>query len=206
MDWKRCCIGGRAAIGIEAGAIGMCAGEDALFVVEVAVAIARAKRLGIGGGVAVDRRAAASREDGGEGPTTRDTPYEALLRLVIWILNHGIDVVHELAIEVLNTIHVLEVERIVGSVLAGSLYNSSCTKSLAIGEVLLERDVMPVGHLKGDEGGIVVAIADTHVVGDTGGCLPTGAECRPGDWRVHHAAREIEPAIVQIAPQAPHRL
>src|SRR5579863_5216915 len=103
----------------------MGAPENALLVIEVAVAIARSERLGIGGRVAVNRRAAASSEDGGKGPTTRDTPYEALLRLIKWVLNQSIDVVHELAIEVLNTIHVLEVERIVGSVLAGSLNDSS---------------------------------------------------------------------------------
>src|SRR5271155_1287970 len=184
----------------------MGAPENALLVVEVAVAIARAERLRIGSRVAINRRAAASSEDGGNRPTTRDTPYEALLRLVIWVLNHGIDVVHELTIEVLNTIHVLEVERIVGSVFAGSLNDSSSAKSLAVGEVLLERDVVPVGHLEGDEAGIVVAIADAHIVGDAGGCLPTGAECRPRNGRVHHAAGEIEPTVIQIAPEAPNAL
>ena len=66
---------------------------------------------------------------------------EAVLPLVIRVIDQGEDVVDELAIKVLHSIAIVEVERVVRGVLAGGLDERSGAQGLAVGEVLLK--VMP---------------------------------------------------------------
>src|SRR5580704_11415085 len=99
-----------------------------------------------------------------------------MLSLVPGIIDEGVEVVNELTIEVLIAIHIVEIERVVDGVLTGGLNKSARTESLAVCEVLLKRDVVPVHHLERNESAIVIAIADAGIHADAAGELPIGAE------------------------------
>ena len=86
---------------------------------------------------------------------------------------------------------------------AGRLYFGASTKRLGPGEVRLHADAVPIGGLHADEQGIVVAMSYAGVHANAAGELANGAIRIVGNRRVHHAAREVEAAIVQIAEQRP---
>ncbi len=76
---------------------------------------------------------------------------------------------------------------------------------------------LPVVHLQGNETAVVVAMAKAGVVADTGrGLTATAAgggragraaiQWPASDGGVHHAAGEIKPTIVEVAPQVPDAL
>ena len=69
--------------------------------------------------------------------TTEDMTCQTVLPLEKRRIIQAVDVVDELPIEVLHSVHVVEVESIVGRVLAGSLDERSGPKSLAVSKVLL---------------------------------------------------------------------
>src|ERR1700680_2447929 len=141
-----------------------------------------------------------------------------MLSLVVRVINQGIDVIDELTVKVLHPIHVVDVEGVIRGVRAGCLDESSGTQSLAVGEVLLQGDTVPVVYFEGNESVVVVAMADTGVHADTAGELAISAEGRCIEGTVQHAALEVKSrncgatratsnaALVQSRPQTPHFL
>src|SRR5437660_7290499 len=101
--------------------------EDALFVAEEIGAIGRAERLPVGIGVAIGRCPAPNRENRRNLPASEDMTGQTMLTLVEGRFIQAVDVVHELSIEVLQPVHVVEVECIVGRVFAGGLDESPGT-------------------------------------------------------------------------------
>jgi len=151
--------------------------ENALLIVKEATAIASPERLGVGTGIAIDRRAATGSEDWCKLPATCEVADKSMLPLVPRIIDEGVDVVNELTIEVLIPIHIVEIERIVDGVLTRGLNKSTRTQSFTVSEVLLKGDVVPVHHLERDECTIVIAIADAGINADAAGKLPVASEC-----------------------------
>ena len=133
--------------------------------------------MGVGIGVAIDRGPATIGEDRCEGPTTEEAPNRAVLSLVVRVVNQGVHVVNKLPIKVLHTIHVIEVESIVRRVLASGLDESSRAECLAVGKVLLQGNIVPIGSLERDKRAIVVPMADAGIHTDTTGELAVTAEC-----------------------------
>ena len=188
------------------------ASENSIFVGEEVVAIAFTKRLAVAvGGVEFKRQAAARREDRRERPATEKTTRYAMLALEEWRLVNGKQVVDELAIKGLEAISSANVIGIYSGELAASLDHGNCAERLAVGEVRLQGQTMPIGHLEGDETRIVVAPTKAAVYGNARRGLsaaPDGHSNSAGavDGRVHHRAREVKAAVVKIAPQGPNIL
>ena len=141
----------------------------------------------------------------------------SVLALVPRIFNHGEGVEHELAVEGLQAVPIVEVEGIDRGVFAGGLDESARAQSLAVGEVFLKGDAVPVVHLQGNESAVVIAMAKAGIVAHAGrGLTATAAgggragraaiQWPANDGGVHHAAGEIEPTIVEVAPQIPDAL
>ena len=108
-----------------------------------------------------------------------------MLALVTRVINHGVDVKTNFRSKFCNAIHVVDVEGIVGRVLAGGLHESSGAQGLAPGEVFLKGDPVPVVHLERNERAIVVAMADAGIDADTARTvvpLPPNAEVLSQDY------------------------
>src|ERR1051325_11493089 len=117
--------------------------EDTLFVAEEVCAIRRAEGLAVRIRKAIERRAAAQGEYRRDRPAAGDMTQHSVLSLVEGWLIHGIDVVHELPVEVLQPVHIVEVEGIVRRVLAGGLDKSASAQRFAESKVLLKCHAMP---------------------------------------------------------------
>jgi hypothetical protein len=161
---------------MKRGAVRMRSREDALLVAAEAGAICRTERLAIGVGKAIYRRSAASSKNRRNRPATKEVPEQAVLSLVVRVINESVDVVHELAVKLLEPVHVVDVEGVILRVCAGSLDESSGAQSFAVGEVLLQGDPVPVVDFERNETGIVVAMADAGIHADTAGELAISAE------------------------------
>jgi hypothetical protein len=148
--------------------------EDALLVAGEAGAICRTERLAIGVGRAIYRRSAASGENRRNRPATEDVPEQAMLSLVVGVINQGVNVVNELAVKLLEPLHVVNVEGSF-SVYALVADESSGTQSLAVGEVLPQGDAVPVVDFERNETA-VVTVSDAGIHADTAGELAIGAE------------------------------
>src|SRR5215469_6953460 len=81
------------------------------------------------------RQTASSGEDGRERPSTEQAANDALLSFEQRGLVYEEHVVHELAVEVLITVLVIEVIRIVGGIFTGRLHESAGSQRLTPGEV-----------------------------------------------------------------------
>ncbi len=166
----------RTSIAVQRGAVRVRSREDALLVVEKVGTITPAEGLGVGIRAAIDRRAASISEDGCECPPTEQVSQHAMLPLVVRVINQGVNVVDELAIEGLDAIHIIEIERIIRRVLAGSLDESSRSECLAPRKVLLQGDIVPIGHLERNEGAVVIPVADAGIDANAAGELAVTTE------------------------------
>src|SRR5436305_6013719 len=132
---------------------------------------------------------------------------ESLLVLEEGWLVHQKRVVNKLPIKTLQSIHLVEVKRIVCCVLTGGLNKRSSTKSFAIGEVLLEGKSAPLTHSHRGKASMIVAMPDAGVDSNSAGELTAW---RPRNGAVQHGASEVEPwgcsTLVQPRPKIPDRL
>src|ERR1700683_3954659 len=145
-------------------------------------------------------QAAAHGKNGREGPATEDVADNARLALVNRRLIDDVSVEEELAIPGLHTVSGAQVEGVGNGELAGGLNFGPRAERLAVGEVALRGDAVPIRHPQGDEARIVITPAHTGVRSITGGHLRT--EWRTSDRSVEHAAGEIEVAGIQIFVKA----
>jgi len=166
--------------------------ENTLFVVKEVGAITRTERLGVRIGVAVEWRTAADSKDRGDCPPAKDVANKAMLAFEDRRIVQCEDVVHKRTVEVLQPVHIVQVEYIVERVLAGGLDKSASTQGLAVGKILLQGQTTPVVDLEGDEASVVVSMADAGVVAHTAGELPIPAESRGIDRAVQHTTLEVE--------------
>src|SRR5437762_3739964 len=162
---------------VECGAVRGLLREDALLVGEEVAAICRAEGLGVGIGVAVDRSTATIGEHRCNRPPAQEVPSHTALRFVVRVINQRIDVVDELPIEVLHAIHIVKVEGIVRSVFAGGLNESPRAEGLAVCKVLLQGDIVPIGHLERNEGAVVIPVANAGIDANATGELAVAPEC-----------------------------
>ena len=155
-----------AVVGVDSSVV--FAGEDALLVVEVVVSVAAAEGLAAAVGIAIQGSAVAGGEDGSCGPSPKNATEESVLPFVEGFGPDHVGVVDEFAVERLHAVHRVEVEWIVGSVLAGGLDEGASAEGFGVGEVVVHGETVPIRHSEGGKAGVVVAVSDGAVEGDTG--------------------------------------
>src|ERR1700688_3719947 len=133
-------------------------------VVSAADAIACTKTLVIcKGRTDLRRNAGSGSEYGCERPSAQGSSNKAGLSLEERRLIDKEHVIDEFAVPSLSPILFFEIEGIEGSKYARGLRLRSQTQSLRPGEVVLQCQSAPIGHLEGNEAGVVVAVANAGV-------------------------------------------
>ncbi len=133
---------------------------NGVFVAEEVDVVPCSVLLAISGrGENLDRRAglpAVNTDAKDQPPSAR--PIEPMLSLEERRLVDEESVVDELAIIVLVAVRGPQIERIIRSDLAGSLDNTSRSQRLGPGEVRLQGQSSPIGHLEGGKAGVIVSV------------------------------------------------
>src|SRR5579863_544105 len=153
------------------------AGKNGVFVSGEVDGISFAECLTVTvGGVEFKRKAAASGEDRRKRPAAEEAADYAVLALEEgWLVNRE-EVIDEFAVKRLEAIAGADIVRIHGGKAAGGLNDRDGAQSLAVSEVLLKSQAVPVGHFESDEAGVVIAVADAGVFSDAGCQLSVAAE------------------------------
>src|ERR1700688_2509531 len=94
-----------------------------------------------------------------------DDPF---LALVPGILNHGVGVEHELAVESLQAILIVNVEWVVLGVFAGRLHDSAAAQGFTPSNLFLTGASLPLGYLLRIDQAVVVAVTDAGIDADPG--------------------------------------
>src|SRR5580700_4952056 len=149
-----------------------------------------------------DRQAGACGKYRSDRPTAQHVAQEAILALVEVRLIYEEQVIDEPAVERLVTVPRPKVEGIRSCGGAGCLNFGSGTERFGPGEIRLHGHVVPGLRFQGDEQSVVVAVADAGVHAHAAAELSIPA-IYTGKRSVHHAAREVETAIVQVAVETP---
>src|SRR5205807_796472 len=93
------------------------------------------------------------------------------------------DVIDPSAIKTLVAVHIVQVEGIVWSVFAGCLYEGAGAERFAVGQVLLQREAVPIVYFEGYEAAVVVAVTNAGVNTHATGELAVATACRGAEGR-----------------------
>src|SRR5580693_9210382 len=180
---------------------------NGVFIAEEVDVVTRAVLLAVPGRRKnLNRFCTASGEHGRERPAAQCPSHETMLSLEERGLVDEERVVDELAIIILVAVSRRQIERVIRSNFAAGLDHPSSSQRLGPGEVRLQRQSSPVGHLEGSEAGIVVSVTYAAVAGNArrelAGVVQHGG---PREWAAAAAAGDsLHWAAIQVTPQTPH--